>query len=143
MKKVGYHKKTAGAVEAAASTGGQIMPPIMGAGAFIMAEITGIPYQEIAIAAIIPAVLYFVSVYLMVDFEAAKLGMRGMREDELPKFNKMVRQIYLFIPIVILIYALFHLVRDTVSNPEIPTLKHAKKCVFGVCLDRTLRATIV
>ena len=107
MKKVGYHKKTAGAVEAAASTGGQIMPPIMGAGAFIMAEITGIPYQEIAIAAIIPAVLYFVSVYLMVDFEAAKLGMRGMREDELPKFNKMVRQVYLFIPIIILIYALF------------------------------------
>lgn len=107
MKKVGYEKKTAGAVEAAASTGGQIMPPIMGAGAFIMAEITGIPYQEIAIAAIIPAVLYFVSVYFMVDFEAAKLGMRGMKEDELPKFNKMVRQIYLFIPIVILIYALF------------------------------------
>ena len=107
MKRVGYHNKTAGAVEAAASTGGQIMPPIMGAGAFIMAEITGIPYQEIAIAAIIPAVLYFVSVYLMVDFEAAKLGMRGMREDELPKFNKMVRQIYLFIPIIILIYALF------------------------------------
>ncbi|MDJ1008379.1 MAG: TRAP transporter fused permease subunit [Paracoccaceae bacterium] len=107
MKKVGYHRKTAGAVEAAASTGGQIMPPIMGAGAFIMAEITGIPYTEIAVAAIIPAVLYFVSVYFMVDFEAAKLGMRGMREDELPKFNKMVRQVYLFIPIVILIYALF------------------------------------
>ncbi|MEO0484512.1 MAG: TRAP transporter fused permease subunit [Pseudomonadota bacterium] len=107
MKKVGYHKKTSGAVEAAASTGGQIMPPIMGAGAFIMAEITGIPYQDIAIAAIIPAVLYFVSVYFMVDFEAAKLGMRGMREDELPKFNKMVRQVYLFIPIIILIYALF------------------------------------
>ncbi|NNE87898.1 MAG: TRAP transporter fused permease subunit [Silicimonas sp.] len=107
MKKVGYHKKTAGAVEAAASTGGQIMPPIMGAGAFIMAEITGIPYLEIATAAIIPAVLYFVSIYFMVDFEAAKLGMRGMREDELPKFNKLVRQIYLFIPIVILISALF------------------------------------
>jgi len=107
MKKVGYHKRTSGAVEAAASTGGQIMPPIMGAGAVIMAEVTGIPYQEIAIAAIIPAVLYFVSVYFMVDFEAAKLGMRGMREDELPKFNKMVRQVYLFIPIIILIYALF------------------------------------
>ena len=107
MKKVGYHRKTAGAIEAAASTGGQIMPPIMGAGAFIMAEITGIPYTEIAIAAIIPAVLYFVSIYFMVDFEAAKLGMRGMREDELPKFNKLVRQIYLFIPIVILIVALF------------------------------------
>ena len=107
MKKVGYHKKTAGAVEAAASTGGQIMPPIMGAGAFIMAEITGIPYTDIAIAAIIPAILYFVSVYFMVDFEAAKLGMRGMREDELPKFNKLVRQVYLFIPIIILIAALF------------------------------------
>ena len=107
MKKVGYHKKTAGAVEAAASTGGQIMPPIMGAGAFIMAEITGIPYTEIAIAAIIPAILYFVSVYFMVDFEAAKLGMKGMRQDELPKLAKMVRQVYLFIPIIILITALF------------------------------------
>ena len=107
MKKVGYHKKTAGAVEAAASTGGQIMPPIMGAGAFIMAEVTGIPYQEIAIAAIVPAILYFVSIYFMVDFEAAKLGMRGMREDELPKLNRLIRQIYLFVPIIILIAALF------------------------------------
>lgn len=107
MKKVGYHKKTAGAVEAAASTGGQIMPPIMGAGAFIMAEITGIPYTDIALAAIIPAVLYFVSVYFMVDFEAAKLGMRGMRDDELPKFAVMVKQVYLFLPIIILIAALF------------------------------------
>ncbi len=107
MKKVGYHKKTAGAIEAAASTGGQIMPPIMGAGAFIMAEITGIPYTDIAVAALIPAVLYFVSIYFMVDFEAAKLGMRGMREDELPKFRDMARRVFLFIPIIILIYALF------------------------------------
>ncbi|WP_334120344.1 TRAP transporter permease [Limnobacter sp.] len=107
MKKVGYNSKTAGAIEAAASTGGQIMPPIMGAGAFIMAEITGIPYSEIAIAAVIPAVLYFLSTYLMVDFEAAKLGMRGMRSDELPQFSKMVKQVYLFIPIIILIVALF------------------------------------
>jgi TRAP transporter 4TM/12TM fusion protein len=107
MKKVGYSKKTAGAVEAAASTGGQIMPPIMGAGAFIMAEVTGIPYQDIAIAAIIPAILYFVSVYFMVDLEAAKLGMRGMREDELPKLNRLIRQVYLFVPILILIAALF------------------------------------
>ncbi len=107
MKRVGYKRTTAGAVEAAASTGGQIMPPIMGAGAFIMAEITGIPYQEIAIAAIIPAVLYFASIYFMVDFEAAKLNMRGMREDELPKFAALARQAYLFVPIVILIVALF------------------------------------
>jgi TRAP transporter 4TM/12TM fusion protein len=94
MKRVGYSKKSAGAVEAAASTGGQIMPPIMGAGAFIMAEITGIPYTEIAIAAVIPAILYFASVYFMVDFEAKKLGMRGMRADEL-------------VPLIILIVALF------------------------------------
>ena len=107
MKKVGYEKKTAGAIEAAASTGGQIMPPIMGAGAFIMAEITGIPYTDIAVAAIIPAVLYFVSIYFMVDFEAAKLGMRGMREDELPKMAEMVRRVFLFLPIIILIAALF------------------------------------
>ncbi|WP_375192010.1 TRAP transporter permease [Marinobacter sp.] len=107
MKKVGYKKTSAGAVEAAASTGGQIMPPIMGAGAFIMAEITGIPYTEIAIAAVIPAILYFASVYFMVDFEAAKTGMRGMREDELPKLRRLIKQIYLFIPIIILIVALF------------------------------------
>ena len=107
MKKVGYSRQSSGAIEAAASTGGQIMPPIMGAGAFIMAEITGIPYTEIALAAIIPAVLYFTAVYFMVDFEAAQLGMRGMRDDELPVLAKMLRQAYLFIPIVILIAALF------------------------------------
>ena len=107
MKKLGYPKTTAGAVEAAASTGGQIMPPIMGAGAFIMAEVTGIPYTDIAFAAVIPALLYFVSVYFMVDLEAAKLGMRGMREDELPKFRKLARRAFLFLPIIILIAALF------------------------------------
>ncbi|WP_116083006.1 TRAP transporter fused permease subunit [Tropicimonas sp. IMCC34011] len=107
MKKVGYKKKTAGAIEAAASTGGQIVPPIMGAGAFIMAEITGIPYTEIAIAAIIPAILYFVSVYFMVDFEAAKLGMEGMREDEIPSARALAKKSFLFLPIVILIVALF------------------------------------
>ena len=107
MKKVGYHRKTAGAIEAGASTGGQIMPPIMGAGAFIMAEITGIPYSDIAIAAIIPAVLYFVSIYFMVDFEAAKLGMKGMNADDLPKVAEMARRVFLFLPILILIAALF------------------------------------
>ncbi|MEM1286585.1 MAG: TRAP transporter fused permease subunit [Pseudomonadota bacterium] len=107
MKKIGYPPKSAGAIEAGASTGGQIMPPIMGAGAFIMAEITGIPYTEIAVAAIIPAVLYFGSIFFMVDFEARKLGMRGMREDELPKFAMLAKQVYLFIPIIILIVALF------------------------------------
>ncbi|WP_447927585.1 TRAP transporter permease [Vreelandella sp. EE27] len=107
MKKVGYPARSAGAIEAAASTGGQIMPPIMGAGAFIMAEVTGIPYTEIAIAAIIPAVLYFASIYFMVDFEAARKGMRGMRKDEIPLFSRLVKQVYLFAPIIILIVALF------------------------------------
>ena len=107
MKKVGYPGRSAGAIEAAASTGGQIMPPIMGAGAFIMAEITGIPYTDIAVAALIPAILYFLSIYCMVDFEAARKGMRGMRKDEIPLFSKLVKQVYLFAPIIILIAALF------------------------------------
>lgn len=107
MKKVGYPARSAGAIEAAASTGGQIMPPIMGAGAFIMAEVTGIPYTEIAVAALIPAILYFASIYFMVDFEAARKGMRGMRKDEIPLFSKLVKQVYLFAPIIILIAALF------------------------------------
>ncbi len=107
MKKVGYRKQTSAAVEAAASTGGQIMPPIMGAGAFIMAEITGIPYMDIVYAAIIPAVIYFVSVYFMVDLAAKKANMKGLPRDQLPEFAKLARQIYLFLPIVVLIYALF------------------------------------
>ncbi|MFW5678748.1 MAG: TRAP transporter permease [Pseudomonadota bacterium] len=107
MKRVGYQSKSAGAIEAAASSGGQIMPPVMGAGAFIMAEVTGIAYQEIAIAALIPALLYFVSVYFMVDFEAAKTGMRGLREDELPVLRELAKQAYLFAPILMLIVALF------------------------------------
>ncbi|MGQ4878241.1 TRAP transporter permease [Billgrantia sp. LNSP4103-1] len=107
MKKVGYPGRSAGAIEAAASTGGQIMPPIMGAGAFIMAEITGIPYTEIAVAALIPAILYFASIYFMVDFEAARKGMRGMRKDEIPQFRRLIKQVYLFAPIIILIAALF------------------------------------
>lgn len=107
MKKVGYKPQTAASVEAAASTGGQILPPIMGAGAFIMAEITGIPYTEIVIAAIIPAILYFLSVYFMVDKEALKKGMKGLPREDLPEFRKLARQVFLFIPIIILIFALF------------------------------------
>ncbi|MEQ8480098.1 MAG: TRAP transporter permease [Hoeflea sp.] len=107
MKKVGYRPQTSAAVEAAASTGGQIMPPIMGAGAFIMAEITGISYMEIVWAAIIPAVLYFISVYFMVDLAAQKADMKGLPREDLPKLGALVRQIYLFTPILVLIYALF------------------------------------
>ncbi len=107
MKKVGYKPQTSASIEAAASSGGQILPPIMGAGAFIMAEITGIQYREIVIAAIIPAVLYFISVYFMVDKEALKKGMAGLPRSQLPKFREMAKQAYLFIPIVMLIGALY------------------------------------
>ncbi len=107
MKKVGYRPQTAASVEAAASTGGQIMPPIMGAGAFIMAEITGIPYMEIVAAAIIPAALYFISVYFMVDLAAKRADMKGLPRDQLPKLGLLIRQIYMLTPIIVLIYALF------------------------------------
>ena len=107
MKRVGYKPQTAASIEAAASSGGQILPPIMGAGAFIMAEITGIAYADIVIAAIIPAALYFLSVYFMVDKEALKRGMRGLPKEELPEFSKLARQAFLFIPIFTLIGALF------------------------------------
>ncbi len=107
MKRVGYRPQTAASVEAAASSGGQILPPVMGAGAFIMAEITAIPYSEIVIAAIIPAMLYFVSIYFMVDKAALKVGMKGLPREELPEFRTLARQVSLFVPIVMLIAALF------------------------------------
>ncbi len=107
MKKVGYKPQTSASVEAAASSGGQILPPIMGAGAFIMAEITGIAYREIVIAAVIPAILYFTSVYFMVDKEALRKGMRGLPRSQLPRFREMAKQAYLFIPIIMLIGALY------------------------------------
>lgn len=107
MKRVGYSSRSAGAIEAAASTGGQIMPPVMGAGAFIMAEVTGIPYTDIIVAATIPAVLYFASIYFMVHLEALRMNMKGLRREELPEFVALAKQIYLFVPIVILIGAMF------------------------------------
>lgn len=106
MKRVGYTSRFAAATEATASAGGQIMPPIMGAGAFLMAEITGIKYSEIIIAAAIPAILYFVSVYFMVDFQALRSGMRGLPRKDLPSFKGVLKQAYLFIPIIFLIGAL-------------------------------------
>jgi len=92
MKRLGYDKNFAGAVEAAASTGGQLMPPIMGAAAFLMAEITGIPYVQIALAALIPAILYFVCVFASVHFEAKRIGLRAMPEEEIPKAKPLLLQ---------------------------------------------------
>ncbi len=107
MKKTGYKPEFAAAVEAAASTGGQIMPPIMGAAAFLMAEITGIPYKNIVIAAILPALLYFLGVFLMVHFEAKKLGLKGMNKEDIPKFVPLFLQRgYLLLPLFILVYTM-------------------------------------
>jgi len=92
MKSVGYTPEFAGGVEAAASSGGQIMPPIMGAAAFIMAEMTGVPYGKLIVHAAIPAVLYYLSVFLMVDFEAAKMGLKGLRKDQLPSFIETLKK---------------------------------------------------
>ena len=104
MKKTGYKPEFAGAVEAAASTGGQIMPPIMGAAAFLMAEYMNVTYAEVALRAILPAVLYFTGIFVAVHLEAKKLGLKGIPRDELPKFSKLLGKIYLLLPLVVLVW---------------------------------------
>jgi TRAP transporter 4TM/12TM fusion protein len=107
MKKLGYRPEFAGAVEAAASTGGQIMPPIMGAAAFLMAEFIGMPYIEIAKAAAIPACLYFLGILIEVHFEAKRCNLRGLNRDELPRFLTVLKERgQLFIPLIAIIYVL-------------------------------------
>ena len=103
MKKTGYAGEFAGAVEAAASTGGQIMPPIMGAAAFLMAEYMNVSYATVALTAILPAVLYFTGIYIAVHLEAKKLGLKGIPKDQLPKFRVLVKKIYLLAPLVVLV----------------------------------------
>ena len=104
MKSTGYPGEFAGAVEAAASTGGQIMPPIMGAAAFLMAEMVGVPYSNIVIRAILPAVLYFTGIFLMVHLRAKRLGLKGIPKDQLPEVKKILPKVYLLIPLVALVY---------------------------------------
>lgn len=104
MKKLGYKKEFAGGVEAAASTGGQLMPPIMGAAAFLMVEfIGGITYWEIAKAAAIPALLYFTGIWIMTHFEAKRIGLKGLPKEELPDRKEVLKKIYLLLPIVAII----------------------------------------
>jgi len=108
MMRTGYKPTVAAAIEAVASTGGQIMPPIMGAAAFIMAEILGIPYREVAIAALLPAVLYYVALFTQVDLEAGKTGLRGFSRQELPDLIPVLRRGWVFfVPLSILVYVLF------------------------------------
>ena len=104
MKKTGYKPEFAGAVEAAASTGGQIMPPIMGAAAFLMAEYMKIPYAQVAVKAILPAILYFTGIFIAVHLEAKKLGLKGIPRDQLPKWKLLLRDCYLIIPLILLVW---------------------------------------
>ena len=104
MKKTGYKPEFAAAVEAAASTGGQIMPPIMGAAAFLMAEYIGIPYAEVAVKAILPAILYFTGIFIAVHLEAKKLGLKGIPKEELPHIGGLLKQAYLLIPLILLVW---------------------------------------
>ena len=107
MKKLGYHKNFAGAVEAAASTGGQLMPPVMGAAAFLMAEFVGVPYIDIVKAAVIPALLYFTGVWLGVHFEAKRSNLKGLPREQLPKMTHLlVERGHLAIPLVVIVYLL-------------------------------------
>ncbi len=104
MKSLGYKPEFAGAVEAAASTGGQLMPPIMGAAAFLIAEAVGVPYGQVAKAAILPALLYFTSIWIMVDLEAKKLGLKGLPREQLPKLAPLFKEKgHLLLPLVVII----------------------------------------
>ncbi|WP_330579098.1 TRAP transporter permease [Bilifractor porci] len=103
MKKTGYKPEFAGAVEAAASTGGQIMPPIMGAAAFLMADFVGVPYSDIIGRAVLPAVLYFLGIFISVHLEAKKLHLTGIPKEQLPKAGKLIKKIYLLLPLVMLV----------------------------------------
>ena len=106
MKRIGYPSHFAAAVEAVASSGGQIMPPVMGAGAFIMASLLGMPFKEIIIAAILPAILYYVTIFLMVHLRAIKIGLSGLSKEELPDKKKVIKGLYNLIPIGVLVYML-------------------------------------
>ncbi|MGF6905782.1 TRAP transporter permease [Fusobacterium sp. PH5-44] len=107
MKRLGYKAEFAGAVEATASTGGQLMPPIMGAAAFLLAEITGTPYSKVVLAACIPAILYYLGVYAGVHFEAKKLGLKGLKKDEIPSVKHVLStKGQLIIPIIVVVWLL-------------------------------------
>ena len=104
MKKTGYKPEFAGAVEAAASTGGQIMPPIMGAAAFLMAEYMNLPYAQVAVKAILPAVLYFTGIFIAVHLEAKKLGLHGIPKEQMTPWSVLAKKCYLIIPLVLLVW---------------------------------------
>ena len=106
MRRVGYSRENAGAIEAASSSGGQLAPPVMGAGAFIMAEVTGIPYSEIILAAALPCLLFYLAIFVNVDMQARRQGLNGVPRSELPKMRELARDVFLLLPLVVLLYLL-------------------------------------
>ena len=129
MRQGGYSRKVAGAIEAVASTGGQIMPPIMGAAAFLMAELADVLYQEVIIAATIPALLYYISVFLQADLEAGKIGIKPIPNDQIPAFGKVMKSGWYFVvPFIVLLGALFFFN----APPETAALYGAASiCILG------------
>jgi TRAP transporter 4TM/12TM fusion protein len=137
MKKTGYSPPFAGAVEATASTGGQIMPPVMGAAAFILAQIVGVTYWEVAIAAAVPACLYYVALFFAVDFEAVRMGLRGLKGDELPDVRKGLKlRIHLLVPLVVIIYYI-------VSGEVTPVTAALRAIVATVLISFVRKATFM
>ena len=137
MKKLGYSKEFAGAVEASASTGGQIMPPVMGAAAFLMAEFVGVPYVDVAKAAAIPALLYYMGVWLGVHFEAKRCGLKGIPFNELPKWKTLLMEKgHLSIPLIVIIYLLI-----SGFTPMRAALSATVLAILSSCLRKSTRIT--
>ena len=137
MKRTGYKPEFAAAAEAAASTGGQIMPPIMGAAAFLMADYVQIPYSEIIVKAILPAVLYFAGIFIAVHLEAKKLGLRGLTKEELPEIRPLLKKCYLLTPLILLIY----LVGTSTRSIQYAASLSIVACIFVTLFSRETRIT--
>ena len=137
MKKTGYKPEFAAAAEAAASTGGQIMPPIMGAAAFLMADYVQLPYSNIVVKAILPAVLYFAGVFISVHLEAKKMGLRGLTRAELPKIGPLLKKSYLLLPLLMLIY----LVGTSQRSIQYAAALSIIACIVVTLFDKETRIT--
>ncbi len=140
MKKIGYQPSVAGAIESAASNGGQLMPPIMGAAAFVMAEFLAVPYHEVAIAAIVPAVLYYAILFIQIDLEAAKNGLKGLPRDQLPALRPLLREAYIVVvPFFVVIYTLFVMNLDPSKAGILGVIATALLALFRAEGRRALR----
>src|SRR5688500_9141797 len=136
MKRSGFRPQFAAAVEATASTGGQIMPPVMGAGAFVMAEFLAVPYAQVALWALIPAILYYVAVFFAVHFEAKRYGLHGVPKADLPRLGRVLRERgHLFLPIAIILAGLF-----AGYSAPLCALVGAIACLPTALLRKTTRA---